>query len=120
MVRRLKDLSPSELGLLPNASGDHSSMGEEMIHLHLFNRKKMNWYLVEYSSISRKFFGYFENPNDTITSGFYTLESILSYGKKGEDWEPIVDEGWKPILAKDIPRLQGYIELNRNGTDDFT
>jgi len=120
MVRRLKDLSPSELGLLPNASGDHSSMGEEMIYLHLFNRKKMNWYLVEYSSISRKFFGYFENPNDTITSGFYTLESVLNYGKKGEDWEPMVDEGWKPILAKDIPRLQGYIEFNRNGTDDFT
>ncbi len=56
MVRRLKDLSPSELGLLPNASSDHSSMGEEMIHFHLFNRKKMNWYLAEYSSISRKFF----------------------------------------------------------------
>jgi hypothetical protein len=120
MVRRLKDLSPSELGLLPNASGDHLSMGEEMIQMHIFNREKMNWYLVEYSSISRKFFGYFENPNDTITSGFYTLESILSYGKKGEDWEPIVDEGWKPILAKDIPRLQGYIEFNRNAPDDFT
>ena len=40
MVRRLKDLSPSELGLLPNTSGDHSSMGEEMIHLHLFNREE--------------------------------------------------------------------------------
>ena len=120
MARRLKDLSPSELGLLPNASGDHSSMGEEMIHLHLFNRKKMNWYLVEYSSISRKFFGYFENPKDTITSGFYALESILSYGKNGNDWEPMVDEDWKPILAKDIPPLKGYIEFIRNGTDDFT
>lgn len=120
MVRRLKDFSSSELGLLPNTSGDHSSMGEEMIHLHLFNRKKMNWYLSEYSSISRKFFGYFENPEDTITSGFYTLEGILSYGKNGDDWEPMVDEGWKPTQAKDIPLLKGYIEFIRNGTDDFT
>jgi hypothetical protein len=57
MVRRLKDLSSSELGLLPNKSSNHSSMGEEMIYLHLFNREKMNWYLAEYSTISRKFFG---------------------------------------------------------------
>jgi hypothetical protein len=119
MGRRLKDLSSSELGLLPNISGDHSSMGEEMIHLHLFNRERMNWYLAD-SSISRKFFGYFENPKDTITSGFYALESILSYGKNGNDWEPMVDEDWKPILAKDIPPLKGYIEFIRNGTDDFT
>ena len=120
MVKRLKDLSASELGLLPNTSGDHSSMGDEMICLHLFNRKKMNWYLAEYSSISRKFFGYFENPKDTITSGFYTLEDILSYGKKGEDWVPIVDDEWKPMQAKDISLLQGYIEFVRQGTDDFT
>ena len=120
MVRRLKDLSSSELGLLPNTSGDRSSMGEEMIYLHLFNRAKMNWYLAKYSSISRKFFGYFENPKDTITTGFYTLESILSYGKNGDDWEPMVDEDWKPILAKDILPLKGYIEFIRNGTDDFT
>lgn len=120
MVRRLKDLSPSELGLPPNTSGDLSNMGEEMIYLHLFNRKKMNWYLAGYSSISRRFFGYFENPNDTMTSGSYTLEDILSYGRKGEDWEPIVDESWKPVQARDIPLLQGYVEFMRNGTDDFT
>lgn len=120
MVRRLKDLSPSELCLLPNASGDLSNMGEETIYLHLFNRKKMNWYLAGYSSISRKFFGYFENPSDAMTSGFYALEDILSYGRKGEDWAPIVDESWKPMCAKDIPLLQGYVEFIRNGSDDFT
>ncbi len=95
-------------------------MGEEMIYLHLFNRKKMNWYLAEYSPISRKFFGYFENPKDTMTSGFYTLEDILSYGLKGEGWEPLVDEGWKPVLAKEILQLQGYIEFVKHGPDDFT
>lgn len=109
MVIRLKDLSPSELGLLPNASGDLSNMGEETIYLHLFNRKRMNWYLAGYSPISRKFFGYLENPSDTMTSGFYTLDDILSYGRNGEDWEPTVDENWKPMQAKDIPLLHGYV-----------
>jgi hypothetical protein len=120
MVRRLRDFSPSELSMFPKTSVDLSSTGEETIYLHLFNRKKMNWYLAGYSSISRKFFGYFENPSDTMTSGFYTLEDILSYGRKGEDWEPIVDESWKPMQAKDIPLLHGYVEFIRNGTDDFT
>ncbi len=118
--QRLRDLDPSMLGKLLGVPEDHTFMGDEVIRLHLFNRKKMNWYLVGYSPISRKFLGYFENPMDTMTSGFYALDDILSYGNRGEDWEPLVDENWKPIPAKDIPQLQGYIEYAKHGIDDFT
>lgn len=120
MSPRLRDLNPSQLGSLLGVPEDHPIMGDEVIHLHLYNRKKMNWYLAGYSPVSRKFLGYFENPMDTMTSGFYALEDILSYGKKGEDWEPLVDEDWKPVQAKDIPQLQGYIEYVKHGIDDFT
>jgi hypothetical protein len=120
MDKRLRDISLSELTNLTNISNDHRNMGEELISLHLWNEKGMHWYLHRYSSITRKFFGYFENPNDTISSGSYILEEILNYGKRGKDWEPFVDESWKPVIAKDILKLQAYIELVRNGTDDFT
>jgi len=80
----------------------------------------MNWYLAEYSPISKKFFGYLEDPRDTLSSGSYSIDDILSYSKRGDDWEPMVDEGWKPIAAKEIVKLQGYIELMSTGTDDFT
>ncbi|MGA9098240.1 MAG: hypothetical protein WB392_04835 [Methanotrichaceae archaeon] len=120
MPKRLKDLDPSQLGRLLGVPEDRRIMGDEIIRLHLFNRKKMNWYLAAYSPVSRTFFGYFENPMDTMTSGFYALEDILSYGKKGEEWEPHVDDSWKPVPAKDILKLQGYIEYVKHGIDDFT
>jgi hypothetical protein len=120
MNRRLRDISSYELEMLLGTSNRHGNMGDELIRLHLWNGKKMHWYLSEYRPISQRFLGYFENPNDTISSGFYTLEEILIYGKKGRDWEPFVDDGWKPINAKDIPKLRAYIEIVRNGTDDFT
>ena len=120
MPQRLRDLDPSELGKLLGVPEDHPIMGDEVIRLHLFNRKKMNWYLAGYSPISRKFLGYFENPMDTMTSGFFSLEDILSYGKRGEEWEPLVDENWKPVKANEIAKLQGYIEYVKHGIDDFT
>jgi hypothetical protein len=106
--------------MLPNITQDHSNLGDELIHLHLWNAKKMNWYLAEYNPISKKFFGYLEDPRDTLSSGSYSLQEILSYGKRGDDWEPMVDETWKHISAKEIVRLKGYIELMSTGADDFT
>jgi hypothetical protein len=119
MAKKLKDLLLSELETLP-ISNNHSNLGDELIHLHLWNAKKMNWYLAEYSPISKKFFGYLEDPRDTLSSGSYSIDDILSYSERGDDWEPMVDEGWKPIAAKEIVKLQGYIELMSTGTDDFT
>jgi hypothetical protein len=119
MSRLLKDISLSELEKLPGTSNRHGNMGEELIRLHLWNEKMMHWYLSEYSPINRKFFGYFENSNDTISSGLYTLRGILIYGKKGKDWKPFVDASRKPIVAKDIPKLRAYIEIARNGTYDL-
>lgn len=120
MAKKLRDLPSSELEKLPRISQTHSNLVNETIHLHLSNARKMNWYLAEYNPMSKKFFGYFEDPNDTLSSGSYSLEEILSYGKRGQDWEPMVDEDWKPKAAKEIARLQGYIELMSSGTDDFT
>jgi hypothetical protein len=107
MDRRLRDISSSELAMLPSISNYHGNMGEELICSHLWNQKRMHWYLSEYSPISRKFFGYFENPNDTISSGLFTLEEILNYGKRGKDWETFVDKSWKPTIAQDILQAAG-------------
>lgn len=120
MTKKLRDLPSYELEKLPRISQAHPNLGEETIRLHLSNAKKMNWYLAEYNPVSRKFLGYFEDPNDTLSSGSYSLEEILSHGKRGGDWEPMVDEGWKPKPAREIAKLQGYIELMSSGTDDFT
>ena len=43
----------------PDLSFDHYCIGEERIYLHLYNEKKMHWYLAEYGPIGKRFFGFF-------------------------------------------------------------
>jgi hypothetical protein len=117
MSRRLKELSPRDFERLPTIAEDHFCIGEEWIYLHLWNRKKMNWYLAEYGPINRRFFGFFENKSDGIASGFCTIEELLSLEKRGEAWEVLVDEDWKPTVAKEIATLKGYINMMRSPPD---
>jgi hypothetical protein len=109
--RKFSDLKPSELKNLPALTFDHSRIGEEIIYLHLFNKKNMQWFLAEYGPIGKKFFGFFENKVDGLTSGQCSIEEILYWAKKGGAWEPMVDEDWKPMAAKDIPILIEYVKL---------
>jgi hypothetical protein len=109
--RKFSDLKASELTKLPALSFDHSCIGEEIISMHLFNKKNMHWYLAEYGSISKNFFGFFENKTDGLTSGQCSIEEILYWAKKGDAWEPMVDEDWKPMVAKEIPILVEYVKL---------
>ncbi len=46
MSRKFSDLTAKELARLPSLCFDHSRIGEEIIHLHLFNDEKMHWYIV--------------------------------------------------------------------------
>jgi len=113
MSRRIKEFSAKDFEKLPMINDDHSSIGEEWIYLHLWNHKKMNWYLAEYGPINKRFFGFFENRSDGIASGLCTLDELLSFGRRGEAWEVLVDEDWKPIVAKEIAQLKGYINMMR-------
>lgn len=117
MIRKFSDLKASDLARLPALTYDHSSIGTEIIYLHLFNKKNMHWYLAEYGSISRKFFGFYENKSDGICSGQCSAEEIAYWAKKGDAWEPIVDEDWKPVAARDIPILTEYVKLMINQPD---
>ncbi|MDD1760914.1 MAG: hypothetical protein LUQ59_01650 [Methanothrix sp.] len=111
MSRKFSDLKPSDLAKLPGLTYDHACIGEEIIYMHLFNKKNMHWYLAEYGPIGRKFFGFFENKVDGLTSGQCNIDEILYWAKKGGAWEPMVDEDWKPMTAKDIPILTEYVKL---------
>jgi len=110
MDKKLSELSPEELTRLPRIS-NRNWIGEEKIYLHLYNSKKMNWYLAEYDSISRKFFGFSENRSDGITWGEFYLDDLLMYAKKGSAWEISSNSNWKPVYSKEIPSLQGYIGM---------
>lgn len=85
--------------------------------MHLSNGKKMHWYIAEYGPISKKFFGFFEDKSNGMSSGFCCLDDILSFEKKGVHWIPMVDEDWKPMAAKEIPSLQGYIKMMVSSPD---
>ena len=111
MSRRFRELTPGDLAKLPGLTFDHVCIGEERIYLHLFNQKKMHWYLAEYGPIGKKFFGFYENKSDGLASGFCTLDEILGCGKKGDAWEPMIDEEWKPMAAKEVPILTEYIRM---------
>ena len=111
LSRKFSDLKPSDLTKLPGLAADHFCIGEERIYMHLLNKKKMHWYLAEYGPIGKKFFGFYEDRSNGISSGFCSLEDLLKFCKKGDPWEPIVDENWKPVAAKEIPSLQGYIKM---------
>jgi len=113
MSKRFKDLDSSDLSRLPCLMDNHFSIGEERIYLHLWNRKKMHWYISEYDCTNRRFFGFYENKNDGISSGLCSVEDILAYARKGEAWEPMVDEEWRPVAAKEITSLQGYVNMMR-------
>ena len=52
-----------------------------------------------------------------MSSGFCSLEDLMKWSKKGGPWEPIVDESWKPVAAKEIPNLQGYIKMMVSSPD---
>jgi len=111
LSRKFGDLSPGDLAKLPALTYDHSCIGQEIIYLHLFNKKNMHWYLAEYGCIGKKFFGFFENKTDGLTSGQCSIEEILYWAKKGGAWEPMLDEDWKPMIAKEIPILVEYVKL---------
>jgi hypothetical protein len=110
MNRKLSELNPDEMTRLPRIS-NRNWIGEEKIYLHLWNSKKMNWFLAEYDSISRKFFGFSENRSDGISWGEFYLDDLLGYAKKGSAWEILVDENWTPVYSKEISALQGYISM---------
>ncbi len=111
LSRKFSDLKPADLAKLPSLAEDHFCIGEERIYMHISNEKKMHWYLAEYGPIGRRFFGFFEDRSNGISSGFCTLEDLLKLSKKGGSWEPMVDENWKPVAAKEISSLQGYIKM---------
>ncbi len=111
MSRKFCDLSSKDLALLPALTFDHSCIGQEIIFMHLYNKKGMNWYLAEYGPISKRVFGFFENKTDGLTSGQCRYEEILAWAKKGPDWEPLIDESWRPVAAGEIPILVEYIKL---------
>ena len=117
MSKKFKELSPKDFAGLPIISDNHFCIGEERIYIHLYNQKNMHWYLAEYGSIGKKFFGFYENKSDGLASGFCTVNEILSYGKKGEAWEPLVDESWKPVAAKEIEKLQNHINMMKSPPD---
>jgi hypothetical protein len=111
MSRKFSDLKASDLAKLPGLSYDHFFIGEEIVYMHLINKKNMHWYLAEYGPICKKFFGFFENKTDGLASGQCSTEEILNWAKKGDAWEPMVDEDWKPTKARDIPILTEYVKL---------
>ena len=111
MSRKFRDLTASDLRKIPGLSEDHFCIGVERIHLHLSNKKEMHWYLAEYGPIGKKFFGFYIESINGISSGLCTLDELLSLSRKGEDWEPVVDESWKTVAANEIPTLQGYIKM---------
>jgi hypothetical protein len=111
LTKKFTDLSPSDLTRLPNLTQFHFSTGAEWIYLHLFNGKNMHWYLVEYGPIGKRFFGFFEDRSNGISSGFYSVEDLMKWCKKGGPWEPLVDENWTPTEAKKVATLQGYIKM---------
>lgn len=71
----------------------------------------MHWYLAEYGPIGKRFFGFFEDRSNGISSGFCSVEDLMKLCKKGGQWEPQVDENWKPTEAKEVATLQGYIKM---------
>ncbi len=77
----------------------------------------MHWYISEYDRINQRFFGFYENKSDGISSGFCDLNDILAYTKKGESWEPMVDDEWVPVAAKEITSLLGYINMMKYAPD---
>lgn len=117
MSRRFNELTPDDLAKLPCLSQNHFCIAEERIHMHLFNEKKMHWYLAEYGPIGKRFFGFFEDKANGMSSGFCSLEDLMKWCKKGGPWEPVVDENWKPVAAKEIPSLQGYIKMMVSSPD---
>jgi hypothetical protein len=111
MSKRFSSLSELDLARLPRIARFHFNIGEEIIHLHLHNHKRENWFLAEYDPVAKIFFGFFINRTDGISSGFCDLDEIASYHERGAVWEPLVDESWKPVAAKEISSLQGYINM---------
>lgn len=117
MSQKFKDLSQSDLCRLPKLSDDHVQIGEERIYLHLFNGKKMHWYLAEYGPISGRFFGFFEDWESGLFSGYCTREDILKYSGRGDQWEPLIDERWQIVPAKEIEKLKAHIIMMRSPPD---
>lgn len=44
----------------------------------------MHWYISEYDRINRRFFGFYLNKSDEVSSGFCSMQDILKYSKKGD------------------------------------
>jgi hypothetical protein len=110
MDSKLSELTSEELARLPGIS-NRNWIGEEKVYLHLYNSKKMNWYLAEYDPVSRKFFGFSENRSEGIIWGEFYLADLLSLSKKGSSWEILSEGKWTPVYSKEIPSLQGYIGM---------
>ncbi len=74
-------------------------------------RKMCTGILAEWGPLNKRFFGFYLNKADGIASGFCGLDDILVYERRGTSWTPMVDEDWKPVVAREIPILAEYIKL---------
>lgn len=110
MAKKFRDLSQEELAKLPRVS-NLPSLGEIVVHIHCYNKRKHHVYLAEYTPGFKHFFAFFESRSDGIYNAVITMDELLSYGKKGDDWDLVVDESWKPAKAKDVDILKGYISM---------
>ena len=111
MDRKLSEVSLEEFKRLPRIT-NRNWLGEEWIHIHIWNpKKKMHWYIAEFDPEKLFFYGFAENRSEGITSGNYPLEDLLAYGRKGRDWELQIDENWKPVYSKQIPYVREYVQL---------
>jgi hypothetical protein len=118
MERKLRELSDTELKKLPRSSLP-AWIGKEIIYMHCANSKKIHWYFAEYDPINRSLFGFNIGGSDGISSGWYALQDLLNYEKKGVAWEVTVDGNWSPTLAEDIPQIKGYIQMMRSLQENF-
>ncbi len=110
MSRRFRELTPGDLAKLPGLPSITFVLAKRGFTYTFSTRRRCTgiWRsmgpLAKSSSDSTRI-----NQMDLLRVSAHSMK--YSAAEKGDAWEPMIDEEWKPIAAKEIPILTEYIKM---------
>lgn len=103
----IKMLDEAHLGVMPKIYETVDvQFSEKVIQMHIF-RENAEWFIAEYDSSQRLFYGYANVHSGPPGWGYFSLDELSDCSMASFSPDAELDLGWKPRKAKEIQDILG-------------